>query len=68
MFGYIFSQKVLLTVRSRDERPVLINAREVMADCVSPDADTLLGFKVCGRKVVTAHAPGGRQQVQIRFA
>jgi hypothetical protein len=42
----------------------MINAREVMADCVSPDAESLLGFKVCGRKVVPPHAPGGRQKVK----
>ena len=49
--------KVSLVVKSRDEMPVTLNAREVVADCVSADPENLLTFKECGRKVVTAMPP-----------
>jgi len=38
--------KVMLVVRSKDGEAVTINSREVIADCVSPDTESLLGFKV----------------------
>ena len=49
--------KVCLVVKSRDEMPVTLNAREVIADCVSADAENLLTFKECGRKVVSVMPP-----------
>jgi len=36
--------KVQLVVRSCDASPVLLNAREVISDCQSPDTESLLGF------------------------
>merc|ERR1719206_1622976 len=39
-------------VRSKDEAPVLLNAREVLADCHSIDPEeNLLKFSVCGKKM-----------------
>ena len=49
--------KVSLVVKSRDEMPVTLNAREVIADCVSANSENLLTFKECGRKVVSAMPP-----------
>lgn len=44
--------KATLVVRSKDDTPVLLNAREVLADCHSVDPEeNLLKFSVCGKKV-----------------
>lgn len=43
--------KVTLMTRSADDSPVLLNAREVIADVVSPDETNLLNFSACGKKV-----------------
>jgi len=44
--------KATLVVRSKDEAPVLLNAREVLADCHSIDPEeNLLKFSVCGKKM-----------------
>jgi len=49
--------KATLVVRSKDDAPVLLNAREVLADCHSVDPEeNLLKFSVCGKKV-TANTP-----------
>merc|ERR1712192_24408 len=58
--------KVSLVVKSRDEMPVTLNAREVIADCVSADPENLLTFKECGRKVVSAMPPMPPQQLDSR--
>jgi len=58
--------KVSLVVKSRDEMPVTLNAREVIADCVSADSENLLTFKECGRKVVSAMPPMPPQQLDSR--
>ena len=49
--------KVSLVVKSKDEMPVTLNAREVIADCVSADSDNVLNFKVSGHKVVVKMPP-----------
>lgn len=44
--------KATLVVISKDNAPVLLNAREVLADCQSIDPnENLLKFSVCGKKV-----------------
>jgi len=49
--------KATLVVRSKDDSPVLLNAREVLADCQAMDPEeNLLRFSVCGKKV-TANKP-----------
>ena len=49
--------KVSLVVKSKDEMPVTLNAREVIADCVSADSDNVLNFKVSGHKVSVKMPP-----------
>lgn len=46
--------KATLVVRSKDNSPVILNAREVIADCHSIDPEKNLdSFSVAGKKVVT---------------
>merc|ERR1719192_1023466 len=45
--------KATVLVRSIEEEPVILNAREVIADCESLDPDTNINkFSVCGKKVM----------------
>jgi len=53
--------KVRLVLRSLDGGPVSLNAREVIADCSSPDSENLNQFKVCGKKVRSHEMPPGYQ-------